>query len=133
MGKKRNTRPWLITLVALADDIAIIVLIFLVLFLVGVKVSVPVLVITGIAMAAGIYFLHKAVVLSLRRRLVTGAEGMVGETGVVMEALDPEGSVIVKGEYWKAVSHHGRIEKGRGIEVMAINGLTLEVKEKNNA
>jgi membrane-bound serine protease (ClpP class) len=103
-----------------------------ILFLAGVRLPVPVLVILGIAIAAGLYFIHRAVVRGLRRRLVTGAEGMVGAFGKAVETLDPAGMVDIKGEYWKAVSPNAKIEAGRNIEVIGINGLTLEVKEKDN-
>ena len=119
-------------LAALADDVAILALVVFILFVAGVRLPVPVLVILGLALAAGIYFIHRSVVRALRRRLVTGAEGMVGETGKAMETLAPAGLVEIRGEYWKAVSTGVRIEAGRGVEVTGINGLILEVKEKDN-
>jgi membrane-bound serine protease (ClpP class) len=119
-------------LAALADDVVILGLVVFILFVAGVRLPVPVLVILGLAVAAGIYFIHRAVVRALRRRMVTGAEGMVGAYGIAMETLAPAGMVDIKGEYWQAVSPHANIEKGHNIEVTSINGLTLEVKEKDN-
>jgi membrane-bound serine protease (ClpP class) len=133
MAKKGGAkRPWLIVVAALADDVVILALVVFVLFLVGVRLPVPVLVILGLAVAAGIYFIHRAVVRALRRRLVTGAEGMIGASGKTTETLDPSGMVDIKGEYWQAVSPHARIETGCNIEVVGISDLTLEVKEKDN-
>jgi membrane-bound ClpP family serine protease len=131
-NKSGPKRQWLIVLVALTDDIAVLALIVFVLFIVGVRLPVPVLVVLGLAIAAGIYFLHLTIVRALRRRLVTGAEGMIGAFGKTVETLAPAGMVDIKGEYWKAVSIQTKIEKGRNIEVVSINGLTLEVKEKDN-
>jgi membrane-bound ClpP family serine protease len=37
--------------------------------------------------------------------------------------------VMIAGEYWKAYGVNGRIETGREVEVVAINGLVLDVKE----
>jgi membrane-bound serine protease (ClpP class) len=130
--KPGSRRHWLIVLAALADDVAILALVVFILFIVGVRLPVPVLVILGLAIIIGIYFIHRAVVRALRRRLVTGAEGMIGAFGKAAETLDPAGMVDIKGEYWKAVSTNTKIEAGREIEVTGINGLTLEVKEKDN-
>jgi membrane-bound serine protease (ClpP class) len=129
--KKSSIRPWLITFLAVFDDVMILALIVLILFLIGVKLPVPVLVILGLAVAAGLFFLHRLIVQSLKRRLISGAEGMIGVTGRVIEALEPEGSVIIKGEYWKAFSPFAKIAAGSEIEVTGIKGLTLEVKEKS--
>ena len=130
--KSGSRRQWLIVLAALADDVAILALVVFILFVAGVRLPVPVLVILGLAIAVGIYFIHRAVVRALRRRLVTGAEGMVGAYGKAVETLAPAGMVDIKGEYWKAVSPHAKIEAGHEVEVTGINGLTLEVKEKAN-
>jgi membrane-bound serine protease (ClpP class) len=119
-------------LLALSDDIAILAVGVLVLIMIGVKLPVPVMVILGLAVIIGLYFIHRAVVRALRRRLVTGGEGMVGASGKVIETLDTAGMVEIKGEYWKAVSTRAKIEKGREVEVVDIKGLTLEVKEKDN-
>ena len=37
-----------------------------------------------------------------RIRVTTGAEGLVGEVGEAITACDPEGSVRIRGEIWKA-------------------------------
>ena len=39
-----------------------------------------------------------------RNKVVTGSEGMIGETGAAVTDLAPEGKVFVHGEYWDAVS-----------------------------
>jgi membrane-bound serine protease (ClpP class) len=131
-NKSGSKRQWLIVLVALTDDVMVLALIIFILFIVGVRLPVPALVVLGLAIAAGIYFLHLTIVRALRRRLVTGAEGMIGAFGKAVETLAPTGMVEIKGEYWKAVSTNAKIEAGREIEVTGINGLTLEVKEKSN-
>ena len=64
-----------------------------------------------------------------KKQATTGAEGMIGEVGVVFEDLDPEGKVQIHGEFWKAVSDT-KIEKGRKVEVIKYQdkGLMLKVK-----
>lgn len=131
MDKKKNLKSWLITLIALIDDIAIVAVIFLVLYFLDVDVPVPLLIVIILLVIAAIFLVHGAVIRVLRKRLVTGAEGMMGARGKTVEALDPSGMVDINGEYWKAVCRRGRIEKGRRIEVIGVNvnGLTLEVME----
>lgn len=64
---------------------------------------------------------------SHRRRVASGAEGMVGEQGVAITSLDPEGQVFVHGEYWRAVSDQP-IAAQEPIEVVAVRELKLTVR-----
>jgi len=77
-------------------------------------------------------FFAVAVGLGLRaqkKRVVTGAEGLIGELGRAHTALDPDGTVAVHGEFWKATSLEGSaIEAGTPIEVMQVAGLQLLVQ-----
>ena len=57
----------------------------------------------------------------------TGARGMVGEIGVVREALMPEGKVFVHGELWRAISNDP-IQTGDRVRVVKIVNLVLEVE-----
>ena len=57
-----------------------------------------------------------------------GAEGMVYQVGKVVQRLSPTGKVTVKGELWHAASFSGEtIEVGEQVEVLSIDGLTLQV------
>jgi membrane-bound serine protease (ClpP class) len=57
----------------------------------------------------------------------TGAQGLVGEIGVVKEPLMPEGKVFVHGELWKATSKVP-IQTGAKVRVVKIVNLVLEVE-----
>ncbi len=59
---------------------------------------------------------------------VTGAEGLIGMRGRVLEPLEPEGMVMVAGERWKAISEAGEIEKGAEVEITAVDGLRVTVR-----
>jgi membrane-bound serine protease (ClpP class) len=51
-----------------------------------------------------------------------------GRVGVVLEALDPEGAVLVDGELWRARTHDGdRIARGR-VRIVGARGHWLEVE-----
>jgi membrane-bound serine protease (ClpP class) len=58
---------------------------------------------------------------------VTGSAGLVGEIGVVKQALSPRGKVFVHGELWNAVSRTS-IAENAPARVVAVTGLLLEVE-----
>src|SRR5262245_3368791 len=64
---------------------------------------------------------------ALNRPLMTGAAGMVGHTGVVRTAIDPEGQVLVDGELWRAVTPDGPVPAGESVQIVSVDGLTLTV------
>jgi membrane-bound serine protease (ClpP class) len=61
-----------------------------------------------------------------RKKVTTGIQGLVGETGVVIEPVRPEGKISVHGEIWKAVASTP-LKKGERVKVEAVDGLTLRV------
>lgn len=63
-----------------------------------------------------------------RLKPVTGAEGMIGEIGESLEALNPVGTVRVHGEMWQAESRTGPIMKGARIRITGIKDLLLFVE-----
>jgi membrane-bound serine protease (ClpP class) len=64
-----------------------------------------------------------------RQKPMTGEAGIIGETAVVCQELNPDGLVRVNGEIWKAVSQNGKkIKKGHKVEILSLKGLTLQVK-----
>lgn len=69
--------------------------------------------------------------LALRTRSqgqITGPAAMIGATGVTATSLDPDGTVMVRGEYWKAHSE-GVIARGKPVVVEAMRDFTLLVRE----
>ena len=59
-----------------------------------------------------------------------GKETMLGKTIPALARIDgASGKVFVEGEYWNATSEVP-IEPGQSVEITAINGLTLTVKQK---
>jgi len=62
-------------------------------------------------------------------KVVTGPDGMLGEPGVAVTRLAPEGKVQVRGEYWNAVVPGGTVvAPGDKVHVVGIQGLQLAVK-----
>jgi len=71
-------------------------------------------------------FLMTIAIKARRNKVVTGAQGLVGETGVAQTALSPQGKVFVHGELWDAVAPSA-LPAGQLVVVRRIDGLTLEV------
>ena len=63
-----------------------------------------------------------------RLKVVTGIEGLIGDTGEVMDLLDPAGTVKVQGEIWNAESLSGMIGKGEKVRIKEMKNLKLYVE-----
>ena len=71
-------------------------------------------------------FLMTIALKARRNKVVTGAQGLVGETGVAQTSLSPQGKVFVHGELWDAVSS-SVLPAGQVVIVRKIDGLILQV------
>ncbi len=71
-------------------------------------------------------FLMTIALKARRNKVVTGAQGMVGETGVAQTALSPQGKVFIHGELWNAVAS-STLPQGQLVVVRKIDSLTLQV------
>jgi membrane-bound serine protease (ClpP class) len=73
----------------------------------------------------------------VRTRFATptvGREWMVGEEGEAVTAVDPEGTVRIKGALWRALTNRATpIPVGDPVRVAAIDGLVLEVEPLDGA
>ncbi len=81
-------------------------------------VSIPLGIITA--------FLMGIAVRARRNKVVTGAQGLIGEIGIAESTLAPAGKVFVHGELWDAVSTVP-IPAGERVVVRQVDGLTLRV------
>jgi|SRR5579864_2869605 len=86
--------------------------------LTALAVSVPLGLITA--------FLMSIALKARRNKIVTGIQGLLGETGIAQSSLSPQGKVFVHGELWDAVSSVP-IAAGERIIVRQVDGLTLRV------
>jgi len=63
-----------------------------------------------------------------RSKVVTGIEAMIGNTGEVIEMLNPIGTVRVNGENWNAESLSGAITRGEKVRIKEMKNLKLYVE-----
>jgi membrane-bound serine protease (ClpP class) len=78
--------------------------------------------------AAITMFLVSIVVKARRNKVLTGPEGMIGELGIARTALELEGQVLVRGEYWDAVAA-SPVPAGAQVRVSGVAGLKLRVEK----
>ncbi len=86
-------------------------------------------VILGVVIITVLFFVF-AIGMAIRTHRTkpqTGAVGMIGEVGEVYKTLNPEGTIKIHGEFWKAVSD-SNIPKGKKVKVVEYEGETLKLK-----
>ena len=92
------------------------------------RVSIPLVVTVAVLTALFFAFVVAKALRAQKPRAVTGKEGLVGRVGVVKTPLDPEGTVLVAGERWRAVAEEGSVEAGERVEIVAVDGFCLTVR-----
>jgi membrane-bound serine protease (ClpP class) len=70
-----------------------------------------------------------SVARSQRRRAIGGTAALVGQRAIVREPLEPSGLVSLQGELWTARAAGPPIPAGTEVEVLAVEGLRLVVRE----
>jgi membrane-bound serine protease (ClpP class) len=82
----------------------------------------------AIPFAAITMFLVSIVVKARRNKVLTGPQRMIGELGIARTALEPEGQVLVRGEYWDAIAA-APVPAGAQVRVKGVAGLKLQVEQ----
>lgn len=85
--------------------------------------------IIGVALTSALFFIFiVGMALKARQRpVVSGAEEILGATGIAHEDFSGPGHVLVHSEIWQAVSEQP-LNKGQAVRVTARDGLTLHVE-----
>jgi membrane-bound serine protease (ClpP class) len=87
--------------------------------LTALAVSIPLGLITA--------FLMSLALKARRNKMASGAQGLLGETGVAQTALCPRGKIFVHGELWDAISS-SEVGVGQSVVVRQLDGLLLHVE-----
>jgi membrane-bound serine protease (ClpP class) len=95
-------------------------------------VNIPVWVIAPIIVAWVAYsvYTYRKGTRALKIGHIIGMPNMIGTTGTVSTALNPEGWVKIRGELWSATSVSGEMRPGDKIIVTGQKRLKLEVKSR---
>jgi membrane-bound serine protease (ClpP class) len=84
----------------------------------------------AIVLCSGLSLVLLVIVAASRHKKAATRElNLMGAVASVETTLEPEGSVLIRGELWLARSLDGTmIERGRRVRVMGANGHLLEVE-----
>ena len=93
----------------------------------GMRISLYLIGSTALVSAGFLLWLMSRLFTMRRKKVVTGAEEMIGITGEAMEDFTEKGRVWVHGESWQAQSS-APVKKGQKIKVTAKEGLLLKIK-----
>ena len=66
-----------------------------------------------------------------RMKPVMGLSAIIGETGEIVELLNPSGKVLLNGEIWNAISVSGMMKPGERVRVKEVKNLILYVEPLN--
>ncbi len=95
------------------------------------RVSIPLVIGSGLVTAGLFLFIVTFALRAQRRPVEVGSEALVGQWGVVDTELAPFGKVFVAGELWsaKVKDPSARVEAGKSVQVVSVEGLKLQVQE----
>lgn len=94
----------------------------------GLGVNIALIVTTAIFFTALMALLVIAIIKGQKRAVTTGSEELIGKEATTRSDLQPEGTIFVAGELWKAVAVDSTIKAGERVIVTGIDGLKLKVK-----
>ena len=91
------------------------------------RVHLPTALAVSIPLGLITIFLMNIALKARRNKIVTGIQGLIGETGTAQTSLAPSGKVFVHGELWDAVSPVP-VNVGQQVVVRKVDGLQLSVE-----
>jgi membrane-bound serine protease (ClpP class) len=95
------------------------------------RISIPLVIGTGIFIAVTFSFAVSLALKAMRAPSIMGRDSLVGRQGIVRLAVAPRGQVRLGGEIWVAELPEGEttpIPAGQLVVVVAVEGLRLKVK-----
>ena len=98
---------------------------------IDVNIPMPALILIMVAWAIFAIFLYRRGTWALEKKPMVGLPSMIDSKARVVECLNPDGVVRIKGELWEAKSGGENIERGKDVIVVGQDGLRLVVRKKN--
>jgi membrane-bound serine protease (ClpP class) len=93
------------------------------------QISWQIILAATVCMSAFFIFAIGMTYRAQKMKPTTGKEGLIGERGNVIGALNPEGTIEVHGEIWNANADE-KIKKGQKVEIIEVDSKHLVVKVK---
>jgi membrane-bound ClpP family serine protease len=75
-------------------------------------------------------FVYLKMFSSMKQKVKTGREWMIGEVAEVIKDINPEGKVDFEDEIWSAASRGKSFRKGEKVKICGFQGMQLIVDEK---
>lgn len=94
------------------------------------RISPVFVVVVALCFAGTSFFILTKAVRSRGLRPQAGVESMVGAIAQARTDLNPQGTVFVQGERWRAEAQDAPIAAGEEVEIVAVDGFCLHVKRK---
>jgi len=96
--------------------------------------SIPIVVIGGMVVGGFLMFVIERANLAKSEPIRSGPEHLIGTRAEVRESLAPEGQVFADGALWQArlQSGEGRVGVGEEVTIVALEGLTLLVRNNGD-
>lgn len=97
------------------------------------RVSVPLVIATGLALGALFFVILLFALRALHKPVTVGAESYAGKIGTAKNWSEASGQVQLESELWsaEAVDESQKIRKGDKVEVVEVSGIRLKVRKKN--
>lgn len=97
------------------------------------RVSVPLVIGTGVFLAFSFLTIVTFALRAQRMPVLMGREALPGKTGIVETELNPRGMVQIAGELWAAEVVEGELHLPADamVEVVSVKGLRLKVKKRD--
>jgi membrane protein implicated in regulation of membrane protease activity len=128
IGDKMSGRLLVAIISTVAEEAAVLILGIWLLPEIG--VHLPFLIILAIMFVWLIWsiFTYRKGTYALLRKPFLGMVNMIGNTGIVVKTLDPDGLAKFRGELWSCTAQTGYIENGTRVIVIKQDGLKLVVR-----
>lgn len=95
----------------------------------GVSIAKPLIYTAALISGLLVYMMARMAVSARKKKVVSGAEGMIGSHAEALEDFRDTGSVRVHGEIWKARTENP-VSRGDSLLVTGIDGLTALVQKE---
>ncbi|HKC64416.1 MAG TPA: NfeD family protein [Pyrinomonadaceae bacterium] len=86
-------------------------------------------IVLAIVLFSGLVVVLIIIAASRHKKAATGELELIGAIGLVETRLEPEGSVMIRGELWRARSRAGAtVDRGQKVRVVGASDYLVEVE-----